>query len=475
MAYGLYDQAADLVSGALKADPGNQSYMAKLCEIYFVWGNRDAFVDSATNLRDAIGGGESVEWDKIVIMGQQIAADHELFAGAGVAGATKAVDLTFEAEGDDGAVLDVDFGGPEDAGADIVDLGAASASADVSVVDFTFEDEPDAGEALDATAEIQAAVGDATVESPTLEARYGDVEGTSQIPSLDPGAFEASASEDSSSDATAEINLDELDLDVPGLAETEFVDLDGADGDEFIDDLAETGQREMEASDDSATVELGAPGSAALNEAVEKAARMAEEDSAATTDTSKALDLRGPTGQTEVLGAEFGVETDSAVDAEIGADDATMLAPGYGDLDDDIPSDAETLLASLDDDEEGDFDYAQTEALPDDALIGEAGAGETNDTTVAVAGTDVDLDLDDLTAALKQSEIGDPAESMRDESTVEQLSPLSAEDTSEIETMAISPEAMSDDLHEARTMTEVGTKLDLARAYVDMGDPQGAA
>jgi pilus assembly protein FimV len=33
---------------------------------------------------------------------------------------------------------------------------------------------------------------------------------------------------------------------------------------------------------------------------------------------------------------------------------------------------------------------------------------------------------------------------------------------------------MSEDLHDARTMTEVGTKLDLARAYVDMGDPSGA-
>ena len=40
--------------------------------------------------------------------------------------------------------------------------------------------------------------------------------------------------------------------------------------------------------------------------------------------------------------------------------------------------------------------------------------------------------------------------------------------------MAMAPEDMSDDLHEARTMTEVGTKLDLARAYVDMGDPAGA-
>jgi len=27
---------------------------------------------------------------------------------------------------------------------------------------------------------------------------------------------------------------------------------------------------------------------------------------------------------------------------------------------------------------------------------------------------------------------------------------------------------------EAPTMSEVGTKLDLARAYIDMGDPEGA-
>jgi pilus assembly protein FimV len=38
----------------------------------------------------------------------------------------------------------------------------------------------------------------------------------------------------------------------------------------------------------------------------------------------------------------------------------------------------------------------------------------------------------------------------------------------------LAPEDLSGDLHDARTMTEVGTKLDLARAYVDMGDPGGA-
>jgi pilus assembly protein FimV len=93
----------------------------------------------------------------------------------------------------------------------------------------------------------------------------------------------------------------------------------------------------------------------------------------------------------------------------------------------------------------------------------------------AVAETDVDLDLDDLTAALKVSEVGDTVEQPRDDATVEQPRPTLPEDADdEVPTMSIGPDEMSDDLHEARTMTEVGTKLDLARAYVDMGDPAGA-
>ena len=83
MAYGLYDQAADLVNGALEVEPERTDLLSKLCEIYFVWGNRDAFVDAAERLQ-GVSGGDSGDWDKIVIMGQQIASDHALFAGAGV-------------------------------------------------------------------------------------------------------------------------------------------------------------------------------------------------------------------------------------------------------------------------------------------------------------------------------------------------------------------------------------------------------
>ncbi|MDE0789522.1 MAG: LysM peptidoglycan-binding domain-containing protein [Woeseiaceae bacterium] len=83
IAYGLYDQAADLINGALELDPSDKPLMSKLCEIYFVWGNRDAFISAATKFKANIGGSgsESVDWGKIVIMGQQIATDHEMFEG----------------------------------------------------------------------------------------------------------------------------------------------------------------------------------------------------------------------------------------------------------------------------------------------------------------------------------------------------------------------------------------------------------
>jgi len=64
-------------------------------------------------------------------------------------------------------------------------------------------------------------------------------------------------------------------------------------------------------------------------------------------------------------------------------------------------------------------------------------------------------------------------EQPRDDKTVEQPAPSFGDDQTSL-TQALSPDDLDGGLHEARTMTEVGTKLDLARAYVDMGDPAGA-
>ncbi len=490
MAYGLYDQAADLINGALESDPADKALMSKLCEIYFVWGNRDAFIDAASRLRDAVGGGDTAEWDKIVIMGQQIAADHELFAGAGVAGATKAVDLSFESDMDEAAELDMDFGGEVvEGGSDIVDLGATDETAADDDVDFLFDDPTaetgetaempapaaEADDTVEATAEMPTA-SEPTVESPAIEEQYA-VDATSELPSLDESLGAAISDSGQDSDATAEIDLDELDFDITGTNEA----LDDTGVNEELDDTGvneeidpnATGVQPAFDADASAIVEgldLDDFSETGMRLAPDETGRMPLADAEEETDTSIDVDadLLEATGRTQILSEDMAVEPQSNVDDAIGDDEATMLAS----LDDtsEISSDAETMLASIDDDDE-DFDFAKTEALPSEAFSD--GSDETRELP-GVAETDVDLDLDDLTAALAVSEVGDTVEQLRDDATVEQPRPSVGEETAEIPTMSLAPEEMSDDLHEARTMTEVGTKLDLARAYVDMGDPAGA-
>lgn len=502
MAYGLYDQAADLINGALETDPSDKALMSKLCEIYFVWGNRDSFVDAATRLKSAVGDDASADWDKIVIMGQQIAAEHDLFAGAGVAGATKEVDLSFDDGGDDAGALDMDFGADDSGASEIIDLGADDEATEEGV-DFNF-DEPaaaadDGDDALDfdleVTAEtptIESATTEATVETPTIEDQFeGFGGGTSELPSLDEDSLAgAISSSGQDADATAEINLDELDLGIDNLTETEVASLDEMDITGQNEDLSDTGINEaltdldfadvtgknpaidpdttgiQQGLDPDATglvegLDLSDLESSGMRLAVDETGQnpmITAEPEQEPTDVGIDDSLLDATGLTQVLSEDMAVET--GVDL---ASAATIDSP---------PEEVETLLAPLDDDDDN-FDFAKTEALPPDAFTSNMDLDATAETP-AIAGTDVDLDLDDLTAALQVSEIGDTIEQPRDDATLEQPRPVISDETAEVPTMALAPEDMSSDLHEARTMTEVGTKLDLARAYVDMGDPAGA-
>ena len=487
MAYGLYDQAADLINGALEADPTDKTLMSKLCEIYFVWGNRDAFIDAAEKLKSSVGDGESPEWDKTVIMGQQIAADHALFAGAGVAAATKAVDLSFEAETGEAGALDMDFGSGDSAASDVIDLGADDGGAEGDI-DFMFDAADDDALDLDleATAEsptiattgtektLAMPTPDDTVESPTIEQEVGELEGTSELPSLEESLGQAISDAGQGSDATAEINLDDLDLGIDGLAETELASLDDLDAtgtNEALveDDFADTGSitgRNPEVDPNSTGVregldldlldDLDATGEMRLATDETGRSPMLDPTEEFSADTEVGIDqsLLDATGVTQVLSEDMSVNTGADVGALLTDEEATMLAG----LDDDA--------------DEGEFDFAKTEALPPDAFV-RADVEATGEMPSAGA-TEADLDLDDLTAALKVSEVSDTMDQLASEPTVEQPRPTNLGSTAEIPTMSLGPEDMSDDLHDARTMTEVGTKLDLARAYVDMGDPAGA-
>jgi pilus assembly protein FimV len=552
MAYGLYDQAADLINGALEAEPDSLVLLAKLCEVYFVWGNQDAFIDAARRVKQVAGDGDGGEWDKIVIMGRQIAADDELFAGAGVTGATKAVDLSFDAESDEEGALDMDFSAGDESAADVIDLGGGDdeifeftttdvadeefidlgggeeggvSTDDDAGVDFVFGEEPTGETTVAAGADVEFDLGadespeDSTAEMPgtdsareaeALEERFSGIDETSELPSIPDAVEEAMAEAAPPAEETAEINLDELSLDVGPRAETDIASLDDLEGDEdeitasqeilddtnlneALEDAAEaTGRNpelDLEATGEHASLDIDDTG---LNEKLD-----IDEILSATSEMRLAADETGQNPLLQQVGEGNELDFDESLLEATGRTqilpDEFLVDPGADGEPDEggIADDAETLLASLDEDEpegeadetvlestlseEADFDFAKTEALPPDFFAGSTELDETGENP-AIASTDVDLDLDDLTAALKVSEMGDTVDMPRDDATVEHLRPDfdEADEAFDAPAMSLSEDEIGDDLRDARTMTEVGTKLDLARAYVDMGDPGGA-
>lgn len=532
MAYGLYDQAADLVNGALEADPGRRDLLAKLCEIYFVWGNRDAFIDAAQRMRAEAGDEAWGEWDKIVIMGQQIAADHELFSGVSAEGVSREVDLSFEDSVEGADALDMVFAEMPDAGSsDIIDLGADSdndtgqvliPSVSGSEIDFILDDgvidneEPVAGamsqetvmdeDTIDAAAAfagteempidddaVDGGPGETTPVALEEDARSSTVEqpvgkeATGKLRSISDG----DVSQIPPADATAEIDLDDLGLDLAALEasalgadvtdagvlsdfentaidqelEIDDVDLEATGKNEAIsedDALAETGRHEAVDVDDMESTgnreAIGVDDALAAvpgDDEVAEPASLAEDFDDVDVDIDIDIDtsLLDATGQTHVLEESMAVDTGTRIENNLSDLDNTMLSPG------------------LDADAEDDLGFTKTESLPEDVFSPDISTDEAN--TPGLAGsTDMDLDLDELTAALKVSEVGDTVNQVRDDATVEQTRPKRGEEGGS--TKSLSPDDLSVELHDARTMTEVGTKLDLARAYVDMGDIDGA-
>jgi pilus assembly protein FimV len=515
MAYGLYDQAADLINGALDVDPDNEALLSKLCEIYFVWGNMDAFVDAASRMRAVVSDDSNPEWDKIVIMGQQIASDHEMFSGVSAGAATKAVDLSFEG-GEEAGELDMAFESPdvEHATSGVIDLDLGVESGQVVVTDATAEIDFDMSEEdvdLDSsrTSEmpsfdvdspaVDTGVDEETSEfplsegasdTPTIEQQFDSFDATGEMPAAEAGSDDATeitniedlgeaADDKPPPDATAEIDLDDLGLDLHGMEDTS-IEAPEDELEDQISDFDDTAESPTINSDEGFDETGEMPD---IEDLTDKNLALPDEDTDVGIDTS----LLDVTGQTQVLSEDQSVDTASDLGSSLSDDDKTMLA---NPLEDD---EVDTMVAPLGDDESTvlttdiDFDdLGGTAALPQEAFTGTVAMDDTGEMPSIAGGTDLDLDLDDLTAALK---VGDAADQPRDDETaempVEQTDDRSDAsldldvgaaglDDDDAPTQAAAPEDISGDSDDARTMTEVGTKLDLARAYVDMGDPNGA-
>jgi len=321
MAYGLYDQAADLVQLAMKRDPQRRDFKLKLLEIYFVWGNKDRFLDLARDLNTTRADAPAGEWDKVLIMGKQIAPGDALFAGSPSSSSSDSLDM--ELHGSTGTLdLMIPAGDSERPDMDLTESDTETAPIDRSGLDFIL-DEPARGN-------------DESTVLPTIE-----------MPRI-------SSAGDTAGD-TQELTVDRLGLDLDTLRELESLDA-GEASDARKRASSDTVETAMMGSDRSLRDDdTDLLSSTALMHMVDDTAMLPGE-----APLEGVVDLSGVTGELPVLDAtsELSVLDVTAlsasvagnVDYDLGGEPATMsevgtkldLARAYMDMGD--PEGARSIL-----------------------------------------------------------------------------------------------------------------------------------
>lgn len=82
LAYGIYQQAEDLLRNALSQHPERDDYRMKLLETYFASKNAGAFSELAKEAHARKGNVKSY-WDRVVVMGRELCPGDALFSGGG--------------------------------------------------------------------------------------------------------------------------------------------------------------------------------------------------------------------------------------------------------------------------------------------------------------------------------------------------------------------------------------------------------
>lgn len=345
LAYGIYQQAEELLQTAINDNPDNDSYRVKLAETYFAGKNKDAFEALATEMNQRRNGQETPAWQKIVAMGKEISPQHGLFAAA-------AAEMVGE--------LDMD---------DLVEHQPES----TDIVPGSADEQEALAPELDL--ELDAAETDETVEA---------------------------ASEPVES---VEFDLSETGAEATTEPEEESVEFD----------LAETQALEPEQAEEEFSLDLDA--------------------------------------------SELGIEEEpEAEEADTGADVSFDL--------DDVSAEAEEVLAAEEETEAGfSLDEVDDSSLEFD--IDAEGAEEVEEAIEAEALAEESLEEAGEILDLTDERAEQPAAEMEQPETAEAAEP-------EAESLSFA-ESMDDDLDlsDLDDIDEVSTKLDLAKAYLDMGDADG--
>ena len=85
LAYGIYQQAEELLTQAIEENPDRNDYRLKLAETYYASKNADAYIETATEIKDKVEE-DSAIWKKILVMGQDLCSDNVMFQGSLIGG-----------------------------------------------------------------------------------------------------------------------------------------------------------------------------------------------------------------------------------------------------------------------------------------------------------------------------------------------------------------------------------------------------
>ncbi|HET9331847.1 MAG TPA: FimV/HubP family polar landmark protein, partial [Steroidobacteraceae bacterium] len=428
MAYGLYDQAADLIRIAISREPARRDLKLKLLEVFFVWGNKEQFLQTARELAESRADAAPGEWEKILIMGKQLAPEDPLFSGSGAVSGAAAAGVDLDLEGGQSRV-DFDLLGepvPAEGGQGVdLDLGSALGDRDpttesptnvtdrnVALADNTFSSSSGstatfaggntgtfAGATTGTTRQMTQRMrpdstgSTAEMEGPTVE--------QPQLRSNDNPTIRQkleTALKQGAGDQTAELAIDDLGLDV---GQVDTVDQPGI-----------------------ASASASTPDAPTLVAGMDDRSRRVMED-------ARQRAVKEETGSTTGAWQFDQDEIEAALTS------TSLQMPDVS---------ATSRLAAL---SKHDVDVDLGDATGTHQSVSHSGSvdldvGEATGTHPSNGG----LDLDVGTATVPDAAFAATQRLASEDLALPDLEPV--------------------------TMSEVGTKLDLARAYMDMGDPDGA-
>jgi len=189
LAYGIYQQAEELLTQAIANNPDRDDYRVKLAETHYASKNAEAFIEVASEIKKRAGDENTPAWKKVMVMGQDLCADNQMFQGSMVGG------------------LDVDSLAPKAPEMDF-DLGLDAV------------EEPG-----DAASDLDLSLDDQPLEIPDMEQAEGEAEEDLMIAEpvaeiefdlSDTGAVEEAPAED---EFSLDIDASELDIDIQEEAE----------------------------------------------------------------------------------------------------------------------------------------------------------------------------------------------------------------------------------------------------------------